>query len=147
MLPARGRPLIACLALLLIAEAPAPSTGVVQEVPRDQALAVLGQTVADTTGKTIGRLVDVLVDASGDPAAAVIDFGGFMGVGSRKIAVQWSALHFSPADPKTPIILQMSQDQIKAAPEYKNVTQPAPVVVPPPVHASTAVDEVPPSPR
>ena len=28
--------------------------------------------------------------------AAIIDFGGFLGVGSRKIAVAWQALHFVP---------------------------------------------------
>ena len=61
--------------------------------------------VADPEGKEIGRLVDVLVDDQGQPQAAVIDFGGFMGVGNRKIAVDWSALHFAPADPKHPITL------------------------------------------
>ena len=63
------------------------------------------------------------------PQAAVIDFGGFMGVGSRKIAVEWSALHFAPGDAKHPITLDLTQDQIKAAPEYKDVAKPAPVVV------------------
>src|SRR6266849_2785320 len=37
---------------------------------------------------------DVLVDRSGIVRAAVIDFGGFLGVGSRKIVVDWNALHF-----------------------------------------------------
>jgi sporulation protein YlmC with PRC-barrel domain len=66
-------------------------------VAPNAAEAILGQRVTDAEGKEIGRLVDVLVDANGQPQAAVIDFGGFMGVGNRKIAVHWSALHFSPA--------------------------------------------------
>jgi hypothetical protein len=115
-------------ALLLTAAAPA---GEVQQVPIDQALAILGQKVADPDGKDIGRLVDVLVGDQGQPQAAVIDFGGFMGVGNRKIAVEWSALHFAPSDAKHPITLDLTQDQIKAAPEYKDVTNPAPVVVTP----------------
>jgi PRC-barrel domain len=115
-------------ALLLTAAAPA---GEVQQVPIDQALAILGQKVADPDGKDIGRLVDVLVGDQGQPQAAVIDFGGFMGVGNRKIAVEWSALHFAPSDAKHPITLDLTQDQIKAAPEYKDVTKPAPVVVTP----------------
>ena len=56
----------------------------------EDAEAILGQRVIGPTGKEIGRLVDVLVDANGQPQAAVIDFGGFMGVGNRKIAVHWS---------------------------------------------------------
>ena len=87
--------------------------------------------VADPEGKEIGRLVDVLVGDQGQPQAAVIDFGGFMGVGNRKIAVEWSVLHFAPTDPKHPITLDLTQDQIKAAPEYKDVARPAPVVAAP----------------
>jgi hypothetical protein len=118
-----------CFALLVAAAASPPSE--VQQVPPEQALAVLGQPVADHDGKDIGRLIDVLVDDQGAPQAAVIDFGGFMGVGNRKIAVQWSALHFAPSDPKHPITLDLTPDQIKAAPEYKNPAAPAPVVVAP----------------
>jgi hypothetical protein len=62
-----------------------------------------------------------------------------MGVGSRKIAVQWSALHFSPGDAKHPITLDLTPDQIKAAPEYKDVAKPAPVVV-----AAPAAEAAPP---
>ena len=40
----------------------------------------------------MGRIVDVIVNRSGQVRAAIIDFGGFLGVGSRKVAVEWSAL-------------------------------------------------------
>ena len=54
------------------------------------------------------------------PRAAIIDFGGFLGVGSRKIAVDWKALHFVPAaSARYRIVLELTQDQVKAAPEYK----------------------------
>ncbi len=114
---------------LSMAAAPPPSE--VQQVPPEQALAVLGHAVANQDGKDIGRLIDVLVGEEGEPQAAVIDFGGFMGVGSRKIAVQWSMLHFSPGDAKRAITLLLSPEQIKAAPEYKDPAKPAPVVVAP----------------
>ena len=107
----------------LLLTAAASPTSEVQHVPPDQALAILGHMVADPEGKDIGRLVDVLVGDQGQPQAAVIDFGGFLGVGNRKIAVEWSVLHFAPTDPKHPITLDLTQDQIKAAPEYKDVDQ------------------------
>jgi hypothetical protein len=123
--------LVACIALLLTAAAPEPPASTVQRVPPEQAMAILGHTVTDPDGKNIGHLVDVLVGAQGDPEAAVIDFGGFMGVGNRKIAVQWSALRFAPGDPKRPITVELTQDQIKAAPEYADVAKPAQVVIAP----------------
>ncbi|HEY4042736.1 MAG TPA: PRC-barrel domain-containing protein, partial [Rhodopila sp.] len=88
--------------------APAPPQSAVQSVAPQDAEAILGQRVTDPDGKDIGRLVDVLVDANGQPQAAVIDFGGFMGVGNRKIAVHWSALRFNPADANHKVTLDMT---------------------------------------
>jgi hypothetical protein len=52
---------------------------------------------------------------------AVIDFGGFLGVGTRKIVVDWAALHFwNVANPSKSITLELTRDQVKAAPEYKD---------------------------
>jgi hypothetical protein len=111
------------------APAPPPQSAVQTVAPED-AEAVLGQRVTDPEGKDIGRLVDVLVDANGQPQAAVIDFGGFMGVGNRKIAVHWGALHFNPGDAKNKVALEMTPDQIKAAPEFRDPTKAAAVVTP-----------------
>jgi len=108
-----------------------PPASTVNKVEPGAAEAILGSRVVDAKeGKTLGRLVDVLVDGKGEPQAAVIDFGGFMGVGSRKVAVHWSTLHFNPADGKHLAVLDMTPDQIKAAPEYSNPDKPVPVVAP-----------------
>ena len=59
--------------------------------------------------------------------AAVIDFGGFLGVGSRKIVVDWNALHFGRiANKGDSITLELNKQQVTAAPEYKEDT---PIVV------------------
>ncbi len=79
----------------------------------------------------------MLVDDNGQPQAAVIDFGGFLGVGSRKVAVHWSALRFNPGSSQHKITLEMTPDQIKAAPEYSNTGKPAPVVTPAGCRAAT----------
>jgi hypothetical protein len=79
---------------------------------------VLGKDVKSATGEDMGHIVDVVVDAAGAPLAAVIDFGGFLGVGSRKVAVDWNALHFTPGDNPGPVTLDLTRDQVKAAPEY-----------------------------
>lgn len=82
---------------------------------------ILGRTVQGADGKDMGRIIDVIVDSVGRVRAAVIDFGGFLGVGSRKIAVDWTALHFDGAlKNERNIGLALTQDQLKAAPEYKD---------------------------
>jgi len=88
--------------------------------------AVLGKGVRSSTGEDMGRLVDVVVDHDGRPRAAIIDFGGFLGVGSRKIAVDWGVLNFSAAADKGVIAAELTRDQVKSAPEFK---EGSPVVV------------------
>jgi hypothetical protein len=82
---------------------------------------VLGKEVVSATNENMGRIVDVLADHTGKVRAAIIDFGGFLGVGSRKIAVDWGALHFpQPGKPDSRITLEFTRDQVKAAPEYQD---------------------------
>jgi PRC-barrel domain len=101
---------------------------------RREARSILGREVRSAAGENMGRIVDVIVDQAGNARAAVIDFGGFLGVGSRKIAVSWNALHFAVADGSDRITLGFTRDQVKAAPEYQ---EGKPIVV---LGASGAVD-------
>src|ERR1700730_15271474 len=83
-----------------------------------EAEGILGREVLSAANENMDHIVDVMVDRNGRVRAAIIDFGGFLGVGSRKIAVEWSALHFPPAQPDAHITLELTRDQVKAAPEY-----------------------------
>ena len=104
--------------------APPPSVTV---IGASDARGILGRDVRSAAGENMGRIVDVIVDRSGTVRAAVIDFGGFLGVGSRKIVVDWSALHFGQVtNKKESITLELTLEQVKAAPEYKEDT---PIVV------------------
>jgi hypothetical protein len=86
-----------------------------------QAEGILGKQVRSSADENMGRIVDVVVDRTGQVRAAVIDFGGFLGVGSRKIAVDWNALSFSaPGDKRDVVTIEFTKAQVKAAPEYKD---------------------------
>ncbi len=100
-------------------EQPAPAA--VTILPNHEVEGILGREVRSSADENMGRIVDVLVDRSGQVRAAIIDFGGFLGVGSRKIAVDWAALHFpAPAKPEPPIKLELNRDQVNAAPAYED---------------------------
>ena len=86
-----------------------------------QAEGILGRQVRSSADENMGRIVDIIVDRTGRTRAAVIDFGGFLGVGSRKIAVDWNAMRFAPGLERRDIVtLELTRDQVKAAPEYED---------------------------
>jgi hypothetical protein len=120
-------------------EPPAPAPAKIAKIA---ASGIVGRTVLGPDGQEIGRVVDVLVDARGDPRAAVIDFGGFMGVGARRVAVDWSALTFPPAGSAADIKLDLTTDQIKNAPAYTDQTKSAAVAETPSRRAQAGRSQV-----
>jgi sporulation protein YlmC with PRC-barrel domain len=81
---------------------------------------VLGKDVTDPKGKDLGRVVDVLADSRGRVRVAIIDFGGFLGVGTRRIAVDWPLLRFDPNARDKPLVLSVDREKLQAAPEYNS---------------------------
>ena len=87
-------------------------------VDGEQLESVLGIEAFSSAGDDMGRIVDILVDRTGQIRAAIIDFGGFLGVGSRKIAVDWRSLHFDPKKAGA-VVVNLTKDQLRVAPVYK----------------------------
>lgn len=133
------------------APAPPPPPPAATETPavvvdHNQAQTLLGKPVRTAKSEDLGRVVDVIVDRNGVVQAAVIDFGGFLGVGSRKIAVDWHILHFPDSGPLDRLIADLPREQLRKAPVYKEGepivimgrTAPAPPAAATPVSPSPA---------
>jgi hypothetical protein len=108
----------------------------------DTADTLLGKPVESADGEDMGRIVDVIVDRAGTMRAAIIDFGGFLGVGSRQIAVDWRVLHFAKENMNR-VVAELSRDQLRVAPVYKAgepvvVVGRADAMPPPPATAAAA---------
>jgi hypothetical protein len=81
---------------------------------------ILGKDVKTLREGDGGRVIDLLVDNRGQVRAAVVEFGGFLGIGTRKIAVDWSAFRFAWPT----VMVDVSRDQLRATPEYKEKETP-----------------------
>ena len=101
-------------------------------------MSILGKKVQSPTGDDLGRVVDVLADSGGRVRVAIIDFGGFLGVGDRKIAVDWPLLRFNPDRSDPSLLLSLSREKLQAAPEYKDDPRPQTLMVPEPAAAPAA---------
>jgi hypothetical protein len=112
---------------------PPPANAVVNaEVGRIEGplTSILGKNVQSPKGEDLGRVVDLLADPRGHVRVAIIDFGGFLGVGTRRIAVDWPLLHFNPGDKDRPLILTVTREKLQSTPEYKDSSSPR-VLMPP----------------
>lgn len=103
---------------------PAPKSTAGEGIPAlvvdgEQMLGILGKPVRSSAGEDMGRIVDVIIDKTARVRGAVIDFGGFLGVGNRQIAVAWNAIR-PPAQGKPgPLVVDFTRDQLRVAPAYK----------------------------
>jgi len=108
---------------------PVPAEASVKLMPTSSA-SILGKKVRTQQGDDLGRVVDVLADAQGRVRMAIIEFGGFLGVGNRRIAVEWPLLKFHPEDPDAPIVVDASRAKLQATPEYKGGERPLALMAP-----------------
>lgn len=119
------------------APAGTPPQAAAKVIDRTEIQGVLGRQVLSRTGEDMGRIVEVIVDRTGGhPRAVIIDFGGFLGVGVRKIAVDWNVLQFASEQGNERVTLDLTRDQVKAAPEYKEGRPLVVLTRPPPAEAA-----------
>jgi len=94
-----------------------------REVPQDPAHPLIesdhieGTVVYDANGEQIGKIKRLVIEkASGHVAYAVIEFGGFLGLGAEMHTIPWEQLHYDTAlgGYKTTI----TEDQVRNAPEF-----------------------------
>src|ERR1700721_3109232 len=99
------------------AAAPAPTKDAVPAVVLDDKdiEGVMGREIYSIAGDDMGRIVDLLVDHKGNLRATIIDFGGFLGVGSRKIAVDWHAIQFAADGKQDRIFVSLSPNELRGA--------------------------------
>lgn len=78
---------------------------------------VIGTSVYNTEGDSIGSIEDVMLDKmSNGIMFAVIGFGGFLGIGEKYHAIPWASLDYD--EDRGGYVVPFSKDQLKAAPSY-----------------------------
>jgi sporulation protein YlmC with PRC-barrel domain len=78
---------------------------------------LLKMKVQGTDGKSLGSIKDLVIDPEeGDIEYAVLDFGGFAGIGDKYFAVPWEVLQLD--QPKKKIVLDVSKKDLKQAPGF-----------------------------
>lgn len=78
---------------------------------------IMGDKVVNTQGENLGDIKDLMVDLNkGCIAYAVLDYGGFLGIGDKYFAVPWHA--FTVDEDNKQLILNVAKDALKNAPGF-----------------------------
>lgn len=82
-----------------------------------------GAEVRDASDESIGNIGDILLNDGGEVEALIIDFGGFLGIGTKPVAVAYQNLEFY-RDENGDLFLRttLTEAELEAAPEYDEET-------------------------
>jgi sporulation protein YlmC with PRC-barrel domain len=80
---------------------------------------VEGTAVYNTAGEKLGSIDDLMIDKlSGQVQYAVMEFGGFLGMGSDRYPIPWNLLKYDTN--KGGYIVPLDKDKLKNAPKYRD---------------------------
>lgn len=82
---------------------------------------LLGSDIYNDKGEKIGKLDDFIVGSNAEVSVAILAVGGFLGMGSRMIAVPASL--FESNDQGQTVLPGATKDQLKALPEFQYAKQ------------------------
>lgn len=78
-----------------------------------------GTDVISPTGQKLGDIDDFVLTGDGKIDAVVVEFGGFLGIGTKHVAVAYQGLKFmvGPSNERY-LVINVSKDQLNAQPDY-----------------------------
>lgn len=82
---------------------------------------VQGATVFDAEDKRIGEVSDLVLSADGKLTEAVIDVGGFLGIGAKPVALPIGSVDVVRADggDETRIYVSLTKEELEALPKFE----------------------------
>jgi sporulation protein YlmC with PRC-barrel domain len=89
---------------------------VVQVANGYRASKVIGENVVNDASETVGKVDDIIIAPDGKSAFVVLSVGGFLGVGSKYIALPYGSMKVMNGKLTMP---GATKDALKALPEFK----------------------------
>jgi sporulation protein YlmC with PRC-barrel domain len=78
---------------------------------------LIGAEVQNASGKEIGEIEDLIIDSDNKVNKAIVEVGGFLGLGSKHVAVNIDQLKHGGK--KDGFVTTMTKEELKTLPEYK----------------------------
>ena len=82
------------------------------------ASALIGTKVRNSNKESIGKIDEIYLDKEAKVTDVVISVGGFLGVGSKDVAVKWSDITIGQEDNSVVLTTSLTKDALMALPDY-----------------------------
>lgn len=82
------------------------------------ASALIGTKVRNANKESIGKIDEIYLDKDAKVTDVVISVGGFLGVGSKDVAVKWSDITMAQEDNSLVLTTALTKDALMALPDY-----------------------------
>jgi sporulation protein YlmC with PRC-barrel domain len=82
------------------------------------ASALIGTKVRNANKESIGKINEIYLDKDAKVTDVVISVGGFLGVGSKDVAVKWSDISVGQDDTSVVLTTSLTKDALMALPDY-----------------------------
>ena len=77
----------------------------------------IGKTVYSRANENVGKVDDIILSENG-VQAVVLGVGGFLGMGTKDVAVMLSSIDITKDGSSTKLVMDTTKEQLKAAPTY-----------------------------
>ena len=105
--------------------------------------ALIGTKVRNANKESIGKIDDIYLDKDAKVTDVVISVGGFLGVGSKDVAVKWSDITIGQEDNSVVLTTSLTKEALMALPAYTKTERRKPA--PPETAAAPPARPMPPA--
>ncbi len=80
---------------------------------------LINQSVYNRANERVGEVNELVLDQNGQVVAAIIGVGGFLGIGERNVAVNFSQLQMVNDNNTMRLVVNADKAQLQQAPEFR----------------------------
>jgi sporulation protein YlmC with PRC-barrel domain len=78
---------------------------------------LIGTSVYNTEGESVGSVQDIVFDKDGKIVGVVLKVGGILGIGGKSVGIKWNEVQVMPQEDT--VTVNYTEDQLKVAPDFK----------------------------
>ena len=106
-----------------------------------RATTMLGQEVFGPDNQSIGEISDLVLEKDGNTRAGIVDVGGFLGVGEKKVAIPFDQIQVTKEGDQPRLTVAMTREELEQATAWEEPAADMAATEQPPADAAAPADQ------